>query len=205
MVVDVPAAVQSRLRDGEQVEWCGRPRQGFFLRGRDVLFLVTGAGAAALGTWCFVTLTVMRRSLDLPAVLGVVFCVYGHFLLWGRFIFDRSTRKGLFYAVTDQRCMVVSTRFRRVGRTLPRRHPDFRLEMYGNGLGTVWIDPKWKYSSRRSIYQWMSCFEQITDAEAVFALVRSEVPLSSTDHGIDPLLSAARQTRKSPDQRPGLS
>lgn len=170
-----------------------------------MLFLVTGAGGAAIGTWFFVTLTVMRRSLDAPAVLGVVFCVYGHFLLWGRFILDRSVRKGLFYAVTDRRCLIVSTRFRRVARTLPRRHQGFRLERYGNGLGTVWIDPEWKYSSHRSIYHWMSCFEQIADAEAVFALVRTEVPPSSTHYEIDPLLSAARQTRESPDQRPGLS
>lgn len=110
----------------------------------------------------------------------LLFVIPGQYITWGRFVIDRGIRKGLYYAVTDTRCMIVGTRWRRVTRTYARGRGDYELVEHRNGLGTVrFVQGSWSTGRRNPWGDWFSSFEQIPDAPAVYRLVRTA---ASTDH-----------------------
>lgn len=110
----------------------------------------------------------------------LVFVIPGQYITWGRFVVDRGVRKGMYYAVTDTRCMIVGTRWRRITRTYARGRGDYELVEHRNGRGTIrFVTGSWTASRRNPWGEWFSSFEQIPDAPAVYRLVRTS---ATADH-----------------------
>ena len=170
--------MEARLDAGERVEWCGQPRQGVMFRPIDAYLIPFSLVWAGLPTGAFVA-AVASGQLSPDLLFLLLFVVLGQYLTWGRFVIDRSVRKGLYYAVTDTRCMIVGTRWRRLTRTYARGRGDYELVEHRNGRGTVrFVTGSW-FSGRRSPWgDWFSSFEQIPDATAVYRLVRMSAPSS---------------------------
>ncbi|MCB0980378.1 MAG: hypothetical protein H6513_05850 [Acidimicrobiaceae bacterium] len=171
LVSDLPPAIDARLHDGEIVEWSGRPRQGVFLRPIDALLVPLMLVWASLPTVGFVVS--IRKGTWNPGLLFLLlFVVVGQYFLWGRLLVDAAVRKGVFYAVTDQRCLIVGTRLRRATRSYPRGRGEYELVEHRNGRGTVRFSPSGYFSGRRNPWgEWFSLFDQIHDAPEVYRLV----------------------------------
>src|SRR6185369_2341404 len=100
---------QPYLFTGERVLWTGQPRQGIALTAKDTFlipFSLLWGGFAIfwnVGVWSF-----PGQGPPLAfRLFGVPFLVIGLYFIVGRFFHDAYVRKNMFYAVTDQRVLVL--------------------------------------------------------------------------------------------------
>ena len=99
--------VTACLVPGERLLWAGRPKQGFALRGWDILSWPLSILAAIMGT----LLTVMQwREPGNPGVLifALLWTAGAYYAAIGRFVIDRWQRSMTYYAVTDQRAIILT-------------------------------------------------------------------------------------------------
>ena len=111
---------------------------------------------------------------------GIPFVLIGLYLIFGRFFVDAWQRSKSYYAVTNQRALILSGVFSRNERTLnPRNLPEINLRLKGDGSGTItfgfcypfraWTpDLTWPEVSR----QMVPMYEVIEDAKIVYELIR---------------------------------
>jgi hypothetical protein len=180
VVVDVPEPVQRRLDLGEQVLWYGQPRQGLFLRPIDAFLIPFSLLWGGLPTGAFVVAAVNGNALPMFPLL--LFVIPGMYLIWGRFLVDMSVRRGLFYVVTDTRCVLIGTKWRKVTRTYGRGSTNVELVEHRNGRGTIRFVEGSVFSGRRNPWgDWFTSFEQIPDAPEVYRLARLRPSQDSVD------------------------
>ena len=175
MIAHIPDAVQHRLDPNERVEWCGQPRQGLIFRPIDGFIIPFSLVWAGLPAAAFVAAIAGGQfGAMLPLLL---FVVPGIYITFGRFVVDIGVRKGLHYVVTDTRCMIIGTRWRRVTRTFAKGRGDYELVEHSNGLGTIRFVSGSAFTNRRNPFgDWFSSFEQIAEASEVYRLVRATGP-----------------------------
>jgi hypothetical protein len=136
---------QSYLFPGERILWTGQPKQGLALSGKDALlipFSLLWGGFAIfwnIGVWTFPD---TGQSIDwFMRLWGLPFLVAGLYLIVGRFIHDAAIRKHLFYAVTEQRILVLrgldSAKLKSVD---IHRLPKLELSEHRDGTGTIEVD-----------------------------------------------------------------
>jgi hypothetical protein len=170
--------IQSELRPDEHVLWSGLPRPGVRLRGADAFLIPFSL------LWCSVvvaaTYAILRQGIDpATAVFLGVFLLAGLYFVVGRFFVDAWLRRKTFYAVTDQRVLIITEAFSRKVRSLSLRTlPEMTLLARGDGSGDIqfgtpspyemWGGAGWPgmgaYQSAR--------FEIIPDVRAVFNLIQ---------------------------------
>ena len=104
---DAAAVMTAHLAPGERLLWAGRPKQGFALRGWDILYWPLYILMAVVGTF----VTVMEwRDPGNPGVLVFVllWTAAAYYLAIGRFFVDRWQRSTIYYAVTDSRGIILT-------------------------------------------------------------------------------------------------
>ena len=171
MVFDVPEPVQRRLDQGEHVEWWGQPRQGLFFRPIDAFLIPFTLLWAGIPTVGFVAALASGNYVAMLPIL--LFLIPGMYLSWGRFVIDISVRRGLYYAITDSRCLLVGTKWRKVTRTFGRGSVDIELVEHSNGLGTIRFIAGSVFNGRRNPWgDWFTSFEQIPNAAEVYRMAR---------------------------------
>ena len=96
-------AVHSTLRNGEELLWSGGPDPDRLLNRKDIFlipFSLLWCGFAIF--WLF-----LAASADgFFWLFGVPFVLVGLYMVFGRLIVKRSTRRGMRYAITSQRALV---------------------------------------------------------------------------------------------------
>ena len=112
--------IKAQLAFGEQVLWSGRPRQGIVVRGADAFMIPFSLmwGGFAI----FWEASVLKS--DAPAFFalwGIPFVLIGLYLIVGRFFFEAKQRARTFYAVTNERILIVSGVFNRKVKSLNLR------------------------------------------------------------------------------------
>jgi len=141
----IPDAIRAQLSAGEQVLWCGQPRQGLMLRPVDVFavpfsLLVSGLVVYAewnmFQQWKVVAMAPPPDTMFMVVVVGL----YLVYLLVGRFFYDAWQRARTHYALTSQRVLLVGglRRGRVQSVALQSLSDDLSLWAVGrNGYGTV--------------------------------------------------------------------
>jgi hypothetical protein len=173
-----PPEITATLDRGERVLWSGRPRQGLMLRGMDAFaipFAVVWTSIPLFG----VVMTLRAPKGDAFAVLpALLFVVIGLYLLVGRFFVDAAQRRRTYYALTNERILIVSGLWTRDVRSLSLRTlGEVDVSARASGQGTIafgrnpygsFAMPGWPGTKRYL----PPMFEMIPDVAAVAKLIR---------------------------------
>jgi len=134
---DIQNELKPELGSGERLLWSGMPRQGVVFQAID-LFLIP-----FFLVWIGVPLAAVVGMLasgkpHFPASFILPFVIIGASMLVGRFIVDAKQRAHTFYAVTDQRILiVVAWRKRRTTSIKLKILPDVTLTEGRSGRGLI--------------------------------------------------------------------
>jgi hypothetical protein len=184
---DPASAVEQELSSSERLVWSGQPRGGIRLRAGDAFlipFSLFWCGFAIF--WEFGALTVTAKGRGPIAIIfplfGVPFVAIGLYLVFGRFIMDARTRARTFYAITNERIIIVSGLFTRRTKSLNLRTlSDISLTERSDGSGTITFGPTAPFAlgmwfpsySWSWAHQYVSpAFEMIDRAKEVYDLLR---------------------------------
>lgn len=139
--------VQSELRAGEKLLWSGQPRGGIRFRPSDRFFFPFSMmwGGSALFWEVRELTTVFDTTTERPfatriisPLWGVPFVLVGLYIMFGRFVVDAKRRERTYYAVTDQRIIIISTWFsHKVQSLILRQIPELSLGEGANGSGSI--------------------------------------------------------------------
>jgi hypothetical protein len=124
VVETTPFTFDSILDSGETLLWSGQPKQGLRLRASDaymIPFSLMWGGFAIF--WETMALAIPRgtKAGDEPhdagliawffPLWGIPFVAMGLYIIFGRFFYDAAVRKKTFYAITNQRLIILKTLF----------------------------------------------------------------------------------------------
>ena len=136
--------VQSELTSAEDIRWAGMPNPKVIFHSDDRLaipFSLLWTGffiyweAGALGYWG------NGGRSGFMALWGIPFLVMGQYIVWGRFFVDAWLKRRTFYAVTNQRVLIVQEGWtRKVRFTYLESIPEIVRE--GMTIGTLWLGPR---------------------------------------------------------------
>lgn len=134
--------LRRELERGERLLWSGQPAQGLRWRPADWLLVPF---SLLWGGFAFVWEYLVLTSPGTPwfmAVWGIPFVLVGLYLIFGRFLADRYQRARTWYAVTDQRVLIVRTgRSRQVQSLALAGLGDAVLSERGDGPGSIVFGP----------------------------------------------------------------
>jgi hypothetical protein len=170
---------QSELEAGEHILWCGQPKQGLLLRPSDAFlipFSLFWAGFAIF--W-----EVMAFTGEAPfffMLWGIPFVLVGLYFLAGRFFVDARQREKTYYALTNERVIILSGLFGRSVRSLSLKTlSEVNLSAKDNGRGTITFGPSQPVGGWYAGAGWPGmgkyappAFEMIEDARQVYTLLR---------------------------------
>lgn len=104
---DAVDMMTSHLAPGERLLWAGQPKQGFALRGWDILHWPLSILMAVVGT--FVTVIELREPSEPGAIVAALIMAFaGYYAAVVRFFVDRWQRSTIYYAVTDSRAIILT-------------------------------------------------------------------------------------------------
>ena len=109
------------LRD-EKVVWAGQPDPRFRFSGGDIFlvpFSILWGGFAIF--WEAAVLGFLGGKGTAPGFFvlwGIPFVLVGQYLIWGRFLYKRYRNRRTFYALTNQRVLILTTTRSRQSLTL---------------------------------------------------------------------------------------
>ena len=131
-----------RLLPGERIVWSGRPRQGIVVTGRDVFLVPLGllwCGFAMF--WTF--MAIARHAPGLVTLLGLWFVCIGLYFVFGGLLLDAWVRRGMGYALTNRRILIVRLWPFDTFTALKLEHLlDIGLTEQRDGRGTVRFGPR---------------------------------------------------------------
>lgn len=144
----------SELGPGERLLWTGRPAQGLLFRSTDIVLCpFTLAWCAFAFFW---EASVLRDFLGhasnskapfgiqiFNVALGSLACMYGLYIVFGRFYYDIIRRRNTYYAITNDRIIIISKIFKRSVTTYYLNGlPFLNMEEEKNGRGNILLDEK---------------------------------------------------------------
>ena len=174
--------IARELSAGERMLWSGQPRQGVVLRGSDALlipFSLMWCGFAIFWEWSVI------GAPEAPAFFvlwGVPFVAVGLYVVVGRFFGEAWQRARTFYAVTDERVLIVSGVFSRKVKSLSLRTlADLSVTERRNGVGSVTFGGGSPFGAMfGGLSGWPGAgahqgprFDLIPQAKAVFEIIRT--------------------------------
>jgi len=173
---------RGRLLPGEQIAWSGQPQQGLLLTARDILlipFSLMWCGFAIFWTFMATSVPAAGGMGGFFTLWGLMFVSIGLYFVVGRFIVDAWVRRGIHYAVTDQRILIArGAPFGRFTALNLERLPDIDLKEGGNGRGTIRFGQPVAIWGNRGMSAWSVAldptpqFLSIEDARRVFDLIQ---------------------------------
>ena len=167
---------RDELNPYERIVWQGQPQQGFLLRSSDAFaipFSLLWCGFALFWEWSVVS----GGAPFFFMLWGIPFVVVGIYIVIGRFFYDKQKRDGTYYALTNERVIIISGLFTQTTRSLDIKNiPEINISTNENGRGTITFGSPapmgWFYSGSgfptRSRYNAPPCFELIENAKIVY-------------------------------------
>ena len=172
--------IKAQLSSGEKVLWSGQPKQGVIVRGADTFMIPFSLmwGGFAI----FWEASVLKSDASaFFALWGIPFVLIGLYLIFGRFFFEAKQRAHTFYAVTNERILIVSGILNRKVKSLNLRTlSDLSLSEGKGDEGTISFGGDSPFSSMFGGFSsWPGMgsqmgprFELIVGARSVFETIR---------------------------------
>jgi hypothetical protein len=180
MIENTVDKFRDELNPGERIIWSGQPRQGLLLRPADALlipFSLLWGGFAVF--WEF---GVMSGGAPFFFMIwGVPFVLVGIYIIFGRFFVDSAQRSRTYYALTNERAIIISGLFNQNTKSLDlKKLPEINLSTGGHGSGTITFGTShpmaWMYAGsgfpNMGRYQIAPSFEMIDDAKTVYQHIK---------------------------------
>ena len=173
--------LDSYLDAGERLLWSGQPKRGLRLQGSDIVmipFSLMWGGFAIFWEASVLGLVQMNAHQKTPpifmAIWGIPFVVIGLYMIAGRFFFDAATRAKTWYAVTDQRILIVKTFFSSSVTSFDYAQlPALNLNERGDHSGDIIFgSPFADFSTRNSRRNMAPGFYLLPDARRIYDLIR---------------------------------
>ena len=182
---DAAVAVQSELTSGESILWAGQPSTSVIFHKEDALmipfslfwggFAIFWEAAVSGIRW-----TQVNGRWPLGMIWGIPFVLIGQYLIWGRFFYTAWLKKRTYYAVTNQRVIVVQDGWKRkMASSFIDSLPSLIKEGGSNGIGILRFgqtQPSW--NNRRGFVAWnglnigdVPTFVDIEDVDSVYRLI----------------------------------
>ncbi len=168
------------LNPGERIVWSGQPQQGLVLRPSDVFmipFSLLWGGFAIF--WEYMAIT--GGAPFFFALWGIPFVLIGLYIIIGRFFFDSVQRRNTYYALTDERVIIISGIFNQNIKSLDIKNlPEINIRTTSNDKGTITFGASHPMSWMNSgigfpttgRYQIAPSFEMIDDAKTVYQHIK---------------------------------
>lgn len=172
------------IRD-EKVAWAGQPDPRFRFSGADLFlvpFSILWGGFALFWEAGVLGLLDGQPTLNPGALFGIPFVVIGQYFIWGRFIYKAYKNRRTFYAITNQRVLILATMWSRRLQTLfLNQLPTINKTVQRDGVGTLefGLSPSWAGTYANSGMELFAgrsgamapAFYDIPDVESVYQLV----------------------------------
>jgi len=143
--------LSERLLKGERIVWSGRPAQGLLLTGRDTLLIPLSLLWGGFAVFWETTVLAQAKTPGFFALWGIPFVLFGLYLIVGRFLLDAWIRRGISYAVTNNRILIVrSGPFGKFTAMRLDQLPEASLSESSNGRGTIRFGPQTPILGRRT-------------------------------------------------------
>jgi hypothetical protein len=112
------------------------------------------------------------------ALWGIPFVLMGNYMVWGRFLADMWQRSKTYYAVTNDRIIILSGLFSRKVKSLNLRTlTDISMDQKFDGTGNITFGPTTPWSNWY-VAQWPGTtrqtpsFEGIPDVKSVYQVIK---------------------------------
>ena len=173
---------QGRLLPGERTLWTGRPADGLLFTGQDIFvipFSIMWCGFAIF--WESGVTHSAHGAPDFFVLWGIPFIAMGLYFVAGRFLVDLWARRCIYYAVTNQRVLILRTPPFSKFTALPiDKLPELSLAERKNGSGTISFVSIWGWNNRRiGIASWSPAL----DPNPKFLAVPEAVACSTLSSG----------------------
>jgi len=180
MLNDWGMMFQDELAPGERIVWSGQPKQGFLLRPVDIFlipFSLLWFGFALF--WEFEV--VVGGGGLFFALWGLPFILVGLYISFGRFLVDIARRGRTYYALTNDRAIIVSGLFNRNVRSINfRTLVEVNISERSDGRGTITFGPAHPMLGMYSVIGWQTgggmyqppAFEMIQDVRTVYSRIK---------------------------------
>lgn len=125
------------LIPGEKLIWSGRPQQGLVLRSSDILMIPY---SLLMGGFMFLWVfsSVFYGGPFHIMLWDIPFILIFLYITIGRFFVDMVKRNKTYYALTDERAIIISGVFNQNIKTLDlKKVPEINISAKGNGKGTI--------------------------------------------------------------------
>ncbi len=179
MPTDTSTIFREELVAGERILWSGQPKQGFMLRPSDA-FMIPYSLLWVVFAIVMGSIIVVEGAPMIFTTIGVLFILAGLYMMIGRFFIDAKQRERTYYALTNERVVIISGVFVRNVRTLNLKMlSDINISVKNDGRGTITFGPS------HAIGLWFSgltlpgagkynapVFEMIENARQVYELLR---------------------------------
>ncbi len=179
MLSDTTATFREELSAGERILWSGQPKQGFMLRPSDAFmipFSLLWGGFAIF----WESMVVVGGAPFFFMLWGIPFVLMGLYMIAGRFFVDAKQREKTYYALTNERVIILSGLFGRNVRMLSLKTlSDINISVKNDSSGTITFGPSHPMASWYSGFAWPGtgkytapAFEMIDNAKQVYELLR---------------------------------
>lgn len=177
--ISATAELEGELGAGERIIWSGQPNTGLRLRIADVVlipFSLLWGGFAVF----WESMVIISGAPFFFILWGIPFVLVGLYITVGRFFADAHIRAHTWYALTNERVLILTNLFTRKVKSLPLRSlQEIALEQRRDGSGSITFGPSLPFAGWYRGVAWpgMSqrvppAFDLIPDAKGVYDLIR---------------------------------
>ncbi len=171
---------RDELNHNERIIWSGQPQQGLTLRASDIFmipFSLLWGGFAIF----WESMAVSGGAPFFFMLWGIPFVLVGLYMIIGRFFFDSAQRSKTYYALTNQRAIIISGVFNQNTKSLDiKKLPEINISTKSDGKGTITFGAShpmaWIYSGsgfpNMGRYNIAPSFEMIGDAKTVYQHIK---------------------------------
>jgi hypothetical protein len=180
MIENIADRFREELNPGERIIWSGQPQQGLMFRPADIFmipFSLMWGGFAIF--WEF---GVVSSGAPLFFMAwGIPFVLVGLYIVFGRFFVDSAQRGKTYYALTNERAIIISGLFHQNTKSLDlKKLSEINISTKGNGRGTITFGAShpmaWMYAGggfpNMGRYQVAPSFEMIDDARTIYQHIK---------------------------------